>query len=149
MEEGSTMKIYLAHSKRQRLDGKWIEHQIKRWGYEVYNPFDGNEHAKHLTKEWNEAEEERKNDRLRELSKPIYEKDIKAIRRSDLVVVYYPDESTGTAMEMPIAKLIYRKPVIVLTDRVHPFVQTLADHVVPANPDALKELRKILETFKK
>jgi len=143
------MNIYLAHSRRHRLDGKWIEHNIKKWGYKVYNPFDDNEHARRLTKEWDNAEEERKKEKLRELSEPIYQKDISAIRCSDLVVVYYPDESTGTAMEMPIAKLVYCKRIIAVTDLIHPFIQTLADYVVPANPEAMNELQKILETMRK
>jgi len=52
-------------------------------------------------------------------------------------------------MEVPIAKLVYRKRIIAITDLIHPFIQTLADYIVPANPEAMNELQKILEILKK
>ena len=138
------MKIYLAHSHRHRLDGKGLEHRLRGWGHQVYNPFTGDDHARRLTQEWETAEEAGDHERLRRLCDAIYHKDLSHIADSEAVVVYYPDESTGTAMETPIAHRL-RKLVIVLTDIIHPFIQCNADHVLPCTPDGIEQLQTLLE----
>ena len=137
-------KVYLAHSHRHRQDTKWLEHQISGWGHQVYNPFDGDDHARQLTREWEAAEEAGDLDGLRGLCAAIYHKDLSHIADSEATVVYYPDESTGTAMEIPIAHRL-KKTVIVLTDIIHPFIHGNADHVLPLNDAGLEQLRKLLE----
>ena len=137
------MKIYLAHSHRCRQDGKWIEHAITAWGHQVYNPFDGDQHARELTQAWFKAEQAGDRKKCLRLCKPIYDKDNKAISAVDVVVAYYPSDSTGTAMEIPISRYKHKKTVIVLTDTIHPFTNTIANHVLaltPETPDMLKEL---------
>ena len=138
------MKVYLAHSHRHRLDAKWLEHQLRGWGHQVYNPFDGDNHARQLTREWEIAEEAGDQDRLHGLCAAIYHKDLSHIADSEVVVVYYPDESTGTAMEIAIAHRM-RKLVIALTDRVHPFIHSNADHILPLNDTGLEQLQTLLE----
>ena len=143
------MKIYIAHSHRHRQDGKWLEHQMTSWGHQVYNPFDGDQHARELTQAWFKAEQAGDKKKLLRLCKPIYDKDNKAIHAVDAVVAYYPDDSTGTAMEIPISRYKHEKTVIVLTDTIHPFTNTIADHVLPLAPEALGKLRELLETLAK
>jgi len=155
MEKGEpSLKIYLAHGKRHRLDGKWIEHQLKNWGHEVCNPFDGSKQAKRLTKQWEDKveiktrysllnHEERK--MIKTLSKEIHEKDTNGIDDSHIVVVYYPDESTGTAKEIVISKIKYGKKTIVMTDLIHPFIVIYADYIVPPFPEGLNQLKEILK----
>jgi len=138
------MKIYCAHSHRHRLDAGWLEHQLRDWGHTVYNPFTGDSYARTLTHIWAKAEETGDQPQLRSLCEPIYHKDLSHIADSDAVVVYYPDESTGTAMEIAIAHH-HRKLVIVLTDMIHPFIQCNADHVLPCNPVGIEQIRKLLE----
>jgi len=154
MEEDTKMKIYLAHGKHHRLDGKWIEYQLKSWGHEVCNPFDGTKQAERLTKQWeNEVEiknrysllsrKERK--MIKNLSNEIHEKDMKGIGNAQVIVVYYPDASTGTAKEIVISKIEYEKQVIVMTDLIHPFIVVYADYIIPPFPEGLNQLRKILK----
>ena len=143
------MIVYLAHGKHHQHDGKWIQYQIEGWGHTVYNPFDGSDHAKQLTKAWEKAAEKNDLEKMRQLCKPIFEKDNAAIKKCDVVVAYYPDPSPGTSMEISIAKLVYYKRVIVMTNMIHPFVETLANYVLPENDNGLEQLQELLERLER
>jgi nucleoside 2-deoxyribosyltransferase len=138
------MKVYLAHGHRCRPAGRTLENFLMLWGHQVYNPFDGDQRATDLTQAWFKAAETGDRRKLLKLCAPIYEKDVAAIQAADIVVAYYPDESTGTAMEIPLSKHVHGKPVVVLTDIIHPFIQSNADYVFPCNDAGLKQLRKLL-----
>lgn len=143
------MKIYFAHGLLHQLDGKWLEHQMTEWNHIVYNPFDGDEEAIRLTREWKHLEEKGDTKGQEALCNPIYEKDMAAINEADIVVVYYPDPSTGAAMEIPISKQTYHKCVVVLTDTVHPFTNSIADYILPLVPETIDRLKELLERLSK
>lgn len=137
-------KIYLAHSHRHRLDGKWIQRRLEEEGHQVYNPFDADEQARELTEEWGRAEDENDGEWLRSLCAPIIQKDLSHIMGSDVVVVYYPDESTGTAQEIGISSYM-GKTIYVLTEMIHPFIQGHQGvTVLPANSEGFHTLLESL-----
>ena len=140
------MNVYLAHSHRHREDGKRLEQQIRKWGHRVYNPFDTDPHGRYLTEAWAKAEKSGDQKRLLQLCPAIYHKDMSHIADSDVVVVYYPDESTGTAMEIVEGRDL-RRIIIVLTDMIHPFIHSNADHVIPLNSDKTETLKSILRDY--
>lgn len=146
MEEGEEMtQIYLAHGHHHRPEGKWLQRQLELWGYAVINPFDHDPYARHLTRQWAIAEQEANHPRLIELCRLIYDKDVKHIAEVEAVVVYYPDESTGTAQEIRIARKL-GKFVVVLTEYIHPFIYANADHVIPYHDEGIAELRRLLDS---
>ena len=135
--------IYLGHSHRCRADAKVIEELLRSWSFTVINPFDGDEESLAMTNAWGQY---RNNPEiLRLLSRLIYAKDRRLIAKADALVILYLEESTGAANEIAIGKFT-GKPVIVLTDFIHPFIEGQADLVLPVDGASEKhpELREAL-----
>jgi nucleoside 2-deoxyribosyltransferase len=126
------MKIYLAHSHKIRDLGKDYESLLMRWGYEVINPFDGDEESRTLTKLYQKhkyAKSQGERITLKLICKMIYEKDLRRISMADALVVLYALESTGTSQEIQIGEKM-RKPVIIVTDFIHPFTVGLGNATI-------------------
>jgi len=148
MEKGEQIiKVYLGHGKRQRVEGKRLQRQIELWGFEVINPFDHNARARQLTREWFNAQQASDKKELERLSPLIYRKDKNHIKESDIVVVYYPEESTGSSQEIEIARE-QKKSIVILTDMIHPFIYAEVTKILPdprKTGEGLPQLRKLLE----
>lgn len=135
--------IYLGHSHRCRADAKVLEELLRSWGYVVINPFDGDEESLEMTAAWGQYSNNP--EILRLLSRLIYAKDRRLIAKADALVILYLEESTGAANEIAIGKFT-NKPVVVLTDFIHPFIEGQADLVLPIDGTSEKhtELREAL-----
>jgi len=142
------MKIYLAHGHHHRPNGKWLQHQLELWGYKIINPFDHDQTARKLTRDWFNAQQANDKPQLEKLAPLIYHKDKGHILNSDAILVYYPDESTGTSQEIEISREA-KKPIIVLTDLIHPFTHTKTI-VLPLNTldtmEGLLQIRKLFDS---
>ena len=115
-------KLYLAHPfpTRTHIRG-WEEEFERRTGIELVNPFYDRSRPevekidKGLLSPYD----------LKRHYKKIGEGDLKAIQESDGIVAYHRHgiPTVGTAMEIIMAALVYKKPVFIITNKPgHPWL---------------------------
>lgn len=118
-------QIYLAGGMERRKDnGKtWrriITPKLLELGYEVFNPCLGESpiFEKYDVQPSSVSELKRNDpDTAKALFFDICERDIQAIKESQIMIVYYDESvnmSSGTTSEMTLAKHIFKMPVLVI-----------------------------------
>ena len=141
------MRIYLAHCHKIRDLGKDYESLLESWGYEVINPFDGDEESRTLTELYQKhkhAMDEGERVTLQLICKMIYEKDLRRISKADALVVIYALESTGTSQEIQIGGRMGKK-VVIVTDFIHPFTVGPGNATIIESPYNIKAVEPRLE----
>lgn len=136
-EPKSKTIIYLAHSGNRMAEGKELQQFLEKNGFEVINPFDYDENARHLAEFWNGYPELREN---KELCKDIVKKDLDSINKADILVAQVLEPSIGTSMEIFYA-FTSGKRICILTEIVSPWLMHHSNKIVKTKEELLEELR--------
>jgi nucleoside 2-deoxyribosyltransferase len=117
--------IYLSHhyfpSERQRAS--WIRKQLEQLGFTVIDPF---EKGEPYTSAWFKAVNTGTDAEVEVAARNLVHKDLANIKRSDILVVLLPHETSNLGCYGTIMEIVYGynmiKSVYVVTQALHPWL---------------------------